>query len=244
MDSASTPALRPRLAALAARVLPGLPALDVGTDHGLLAGALVAGGTVPRAIASDLRPQPLTRAAATIARLGVEDRVALRCADGLRAIDPGEVATIVIAGIGGQRIVAILEAEPQRRASASRLVLAPQDEVPAVRGWLVGRGYVLVDEALVEDRGRFYVVLAAEPGAGPALTASEREIGPRVLARGGPVLARWLRRELALCARAQAGLGRAAEVDPGRAAALADRRALLQAALAELAAGGHPEAVP
>lgn len=223
-------------------VLPDAPALDVGTDHGLLAATLVASGRVPRAIASDLRPAPLAGAAATIARLAVGDRVAIRRADGLRAIDPGEAATIVIAGMGGATIVEILAAEPARRTSATRLVLSPQDEAPRLRGWLVGRGYVLVDELLVEDRGRFYPVIAAERGASRALSPAELELGPVVLARGGPALVRFLRRELALCARAEAGLLRAAAVDPARLAAIAARRGLLAEALAEATADGHPRA--
>lgn len=239
---ASRPALRPRLAAVAAMVLPDVPALDVGTDHGLLASALVASGRVPRAIASDLRPVPLAGAAATIARLGLGDRVTTRCADGLRAIDPGEVATIVIAGMGGETIAEILAAEPARRTGARRLVLSPQDEAPRLRGWLVERGYVLVDERLVEDRGRFYPVIAAEVGSGPALSAMELELGPVVLARGGPVLVRFLRRELALCDRAAAGLRQPAAGDPGRLAAIAARRGLLAEALAKTTADGHPRA--
>lgn len=221
-------------------VLPDAPALDVGADHGLLAAALVASGRVPRAIASDVRASPLAGAAATIARLRLGDRVILRRADGLRAIDPGEVATIVIAGMGGETIARILEAEPERRASATRLVLAPHDEAPRLRRWLIARGHVLVDERLVEERGRFYPVIAAERGASRELSPLELAVGPRILERGGPVLARWLRRELALCARAEVGLARAAAEDPERRAAFAERRALLAAALADRAADGHP----
>lgn len=236
----SKPALGPRLAALAAMVLPEAPALDVGTDHGLLAAALVAGGRVPRAIASDVRLSPLAGAAATIARLGLGDRVTVRRADGLRAIDPGEVATIVIAGMGGASIIRILEAEPERRTSAARLVLSPQDEAPRLRGWLVARGLVLVDEQLVEDRGRFYAVIAAERGPSRELSPLELEVGPRIVARGGPVLVRWLRRELALCDGAAAGLSRAAVADPERLLRVAERRARLAAALADLPPDGHP----
>ena len=237
---ASRPALRPRLAAVAAMVLPDVPALDVGTDHGLLASALVASGRVPRAIASDLRPVPLAGAAVTIARLGLGDRVISRCADGLRAIDPGEVATIVIAGMGGETIAEILAAEPARRTGARRLVLSPQDEAPRLRGWLVARGLVLVDEQLVEDRGRFYAVIAAERGPSRELSPLELEVGPRIVARGGPVLVRWLRRELALCDGAAAGLSRAAVADPERLLRVAERRARLAAALADLPPDGHP----
>lgn len=235
------PALRPRLSAAAELVLPGRPVLDVGTDHGLLPAALVASGKVPRVVASDVGSEPLAVAAATIARHDVEDRVALRCADGLRAISPGEVATIVIAGMGAQRIAAILQAAPEQRRSAARLVLAPNEDAPLLRAWLTAHGYALVDERLTIDRGRYYVVMAAEAGEVSSLSAVELLVGPWLMRRGGPVLQRWLRRELALAERARAGLsrGRAQRAD---ALAVAEGRCeLLAEALAKSARAGHPE---
>jgi tRNA (adenine22-N1)-methyltransferase len=202
------PALRPRLSAAAELVLSGRPMLDVGTDHGLLPAALVASGRVPSAVASDIGSEPLAVAAATIARHDVGATVSLRCADGLRAISPGEVATIVIAGMGAQRIARILGESPAQRDSAARLVLAPNDDVPFLRGWLARYGYALVDERLVVDRERHYVVLAAEAGEWSP-TEAELQVGPWLMRRGGPVFERWLRRELALAERARAGLSRA-----------------------------------
>lgn len=202
------PALRPRLSAAAELVLPGRPVLDVGTDHGLLPTALVASGRVPTAVASDIGEEPLAVAAATIARHDVGAMVSLRRADGLRAISPGEVATIVIAGMGAQRIVRILEESPAQRDSAARLVLAPNEDAPLLRGWLARHGYALVDERLAVDRERHYIVLAAEAGAWSP-TEAELQVGPWLMRRGGPVFERWLRRELALAERARAGLSRA-----------------------------------
>lgn len=234
------PALRPRLFAAAELVLAGRPVLDVGTDHGLLPAALVASGRVPSAIASDIGEVPLAGAAATIARHGVGGRVALRCADGLRAISPGEAATIVIAGMGAQRIVRILAEAPEQRDAAARLVLAPNEDAPLLRAWLSGHGYALVDERLAFDRGRRYVVLAAERGEA-ALSELELLVGPWLLRRGGAEFERWLRRELALAERARAGLSRAATGRAGELLAAEARCRLLAEALAISPGAGHPE---
>lgn len=233
-------ALGPRLEAVAALVLPGEPSLDVGTDHGSLPAALVVRGRVPRAVASDLRPAPLAVAAATIARLRVGDRVALRCADGLRAIDPGEVATITITGMGPDTVVAILAAEPERRLRARRLVLQPNYAPVRVRRWLFAHGYTLVDERLVEERGRFYAVLAAEAGAAPACSEAALEFGPILLERGGPTLVRYLRRALDLAATEREGLRRATAPDPARVAAAEARYALVADTLAKRTGMPHP----
>lgn len=236
------PALRPRLSAVAELVLPGRPVLDVGTDHGELPVALVASGRVPSAVASDCGCEPLAVAAATIARgdVDVARRIALRCADGLRAISPGEVATIVIAGMGAQRIARILEDAPEQRRSAARLVLAPNEDAPRLRAWLAGHGYALVDERLALDRGRYYVVLAGEPGEPGPLSTVELAVGPWLLRRGGPVLRGWLQRELMLAERARAGLRLGRGRGPEELAA-AERCALLAGVLANWARAGHPE---
>lgn len=232
------PALGPRLHALAELVLPGAPALDLGTDHARLPVALVASGRVPTAIASDLGSGPLAVAAATIARLGLEDRISLRLADGLRAIAPGEVATVILAGMGAGRIASILAARPDH--GARRLVLQPNDDPAGLRRWLTRHRLALVDERLARERGRFYVVIAAEPGDPAPLSPLELEVGPRLLARNDPQLAPFVRRELALCDRAVAGMRRARDA-PARLAELLARRDLWREALAHSAAAGHPE---
>lgn len=230
-----TPALGPRLHALAELVTPGLPALDVGTDHALLPCALVASGRVPAAIASDLRSRPLAAAAATIARLGLAAKISLRRADGLSAITPGEVATVIVAGMGPDRIAALLAADPPRLRGVRRLVLGPHGDPGLLRRWLAARRYTLVDERIAAERGRFYVALAAEPRAGPPLGDLELEVGPHLLTRVGPTFLAYVRRELRLLDAEIDALQRSDPGSPRLNARLA-RRDLWFAALARTGA--------
>ena len=64
--------LTPRLALLASWVPPGARLIDVGTDHGYLPAWLIQNGRIEEALASDLRPGPLSRAEDTARRCGVE----------------------------------------------------------------------------------------------------------------------------------------------------------------------------
>ncbi len=234
--------LCPRLAAIAELVPPGRPFADVGTDHGRLPAALVLRGQVPRALACDRAPRPLARAGLTAARNGVADRVRLRLGEGLAPIEPGEVETVVIAGLGAETMIEILAADPGRTRSLTRLVLQPNFGVEAVRRWLADHALALVDERLALDRGRFYTVLAAEPTQGPAPTWDPAgwALGPHLLRRGGPLLSRHLTEELRRCETEAAGLARASAPDPGRVAALAQRQALLREALAKTTGPAHP----
>ena len=163
--------LGPRLLAVAAQVLVGLPMADVGTDHGLLPLYLLASGRVPRAYALDLRPAPLKQARATALALGLGEAQGFfpRVSDGLAALSPGGLGTVTLAGLGGARIARVLEASAahlQGPEGARRVVAAPNQEVDAVRAWAVRAGWRIVHEELVEDRARFYPVVSLEPGAG------------------------------------------------------------------------------
>ena len=234
--------LGPRLAAIAELALPGLPLADIGTDHGRLPTALVLAGRVPWAVASDRAAPPLARARATIARAGAAERVRVRLGEGLATLAAGEVATVVIAGMGGPTMLAILAADGERTRGTRRFVLQPNFGHEGLRRGLGGLGLGLVDEQLVVERGRFYAILVAEPGGvGGELGDLEGLVGPHLLARGGPVLARYLEQELRRCEVEAAGLGSATPGrDPGRARALSRRRELLAEALVKTRGQGHP----
>jgi tRNA (adenine22-N1)-methyltransferase len=223
--------LSPRLAAIAELAAPGRPLADIGTDHALLPAALVLRGSVPWALACDRAAEPLARARATIDRLGLAERIALRRGDGLTALAVGEVETAVIAGVGARSAVAILAGGPAQLRRLSRVIVQVNYGSEEVRRWLVDHGLRLVDERLVEDRERFYTAIAAEPAPGadaPAWSRAAWVHGPVVLRRGGPALARCLAAELRRCERAERR---------GRADT-ADRRAVVAEALAESRAVG------
>ena len=84
-------------------------AVDVGTDHAYLAAELVKSGKCSRVIASDVKEGPLESARNTVEKYGVSDNVELVLSDGLENISLNGVSDIVIAGMGGETIAAIME---------------------------------------------------------------------------------------------------------------------------------------
>lgn len=156
------PRLDGRLLAAARLVKPGLPAADVGCDHGKLAAWLACTGVCPRVIACDLRPGPLAAARATCERCGCLERVELRLGSGLAVVRPGEVGTVVLAGISAQTIIEILEAAPWVRGAGVRLVCVPATKAPLLRQWLWRQGFCLRQESLARAAGRWYTALCAE----------------------------------------------------------------------------------
>lgn len=155
--------LTPRLQLLADWVPSGARLADVGTDHAYLPVWLRLHGRVVSAIACDLREGPLARARETGRTWGV-DGVDYRLGNGLAVVAPEEADTIVIAGMGGENIAAILARAPWTADGRHTLLLQPQTRAEALRAFLAENGYAVRREALVEDRGTIYSVMEAGGG--------------------------------------------------------------------------------
>lgn len=216
---------------------------DVGTDHALLPAWLVARGLAPRAIASDRAAGPLRAARRSLDALGVGARVELRCGEGLAALAAGEAAVIVIAGMGGRKIVGIVDARRSLAAAHRRLVIQPQAHADEVRRWLCGAGWALVDEALCEERGEVRAVIAAEPVTTrrPPLGPLDEALGPVLRRRGGPLFVRMV---AAMAREAESALRLAWTAgDRRRLGALEERAALLGGELERVGGAGGGDVI-
>ena len=101
--------LSKRLEAVAGLIKRNGTLADVGTDHGYIPIAMVLRGHVEKAIAMDLRTGPLERARKHITAYGLEDRIETRLSDGVSALAKNEADSIVVAGMGGELVIHILE---------------------------------------------------------------------------------------------------------------------------------------
>lgn len=164
--------LTPRLAAIARLVPQEARLADIGTDHAYLPVRLLLDGRVEHAIAADLREGPLSRARETARRHGVEDRISFRLCDGLSGVDREEADAVVIAGMGGETIAAILSAAPWTR-EGTRLLLQPMTSFPDLRSWLQQNGYLILREYIVREGKRLYTVLETVGGQMKPLSVGE-----------------------------------------------------------------------
>jgi tRNA (adenine22-N1)-methyltransferase len=188
-----------RLRTIADYVPSGSRLADIGSDHALLPTYLAARGTIALAIAGELNAGPCEAARRQVQKCGLEHKVAVRRGDGLAVVEPGEVDVVVIAGMGGALIAAILEAGAAKLAGVARLILQPNVAEDQVRRWLMANGWRLADEAIVEEDGRFYEVLVAERADDPgradesyrdAVLPCGLVAGEELLMKMGPLLIR------------------------------------------------------
>jgi len=181
-----------RLRQIAALVPRGAVVADIGTDHALLPVYLVREGLCPKVIATEVKEGPLRLAGANLACFSLRDRIELRRGDGLATLAPGEADAVVLAGMGGATMRAILAAAPAVLAAGPLLLLQPMNGIRGLRTWLYEQAWHIVAEKLVRERQRFYVILAAQPGRGEEPDELALAIGPRLLENRDPLLPAYL----------------------------------------------------
>ena len=205
--------LSPRLQLLADWVPPGARIADVGTDHAYLPVWLRLHGRVVSAIACDLRKGPLERARETSRIYGTED-ICFRLGDGLAPVAPEEADTIVIAGMGGENIAAILERAPWTADGEHTLLLQSQSRAEDLRRFLMDHGYAIRREALVLDRGILYPVIEA---GGGEMTLSLGQLYGGAALLHDPLGERYIIEKIIRLSGAVAGVNRSGSPEKGDA---------------------------
>lgn len=166
-----------RLELVVSFVKPGESAADVGTDHGHVPVELVRRGIVKHALAMDVRKGPLSKAEENIAAAGLKASVEARLSDGVQKLNANEADTVIIAGMGGELVIHILEEGRHVWDTVEQWVLSPHSEIHKVREWLYHHGFFIAKEDMVYEEGKFYTVLDVRRNAVEKKGASEAEEG-------------------------------------------------------------------
>ena len=154
--------LSDRLKTVAEFIEDGASVADIGTDHGFLPVYLAQTGLARRIIASDKSAGSLKTALRSADRYGVTDKISFVTAPGLSGVDEADVDTVVIAGVGGERIIEILAGAPWTNRGGVRLILQPQTKIALLRSWLGENGYMIIETKQAFDKGRVYSVILAQ----------------------------------------------------------------------------------
>ena len=184
-----------RIAATAAAVTEGYVA-DVGTDHGFVPIRLVESGNVKQVIAMDVRKGPLARASEHVQAYHMEGQIKVRLSDGLKELTPGEADTVIIAGMGGELMLRILKDGAHMYNSVKHYLLSPQSELSVFRHGLEELGFSILEEQMLFDEGKYYVILQVSPGSMHYTHEYEYRYGADLIRKKDPVLRAFLEREL------------------------------------------------
>jgi len=183
-----------RLQMVAGMIPQGRSVVDIGTDHGRLPLALIRAGRVTRVIAADVNDAPLEGAKLRIVQAGLEAEIETRLGDGFEVLEAGEVTVAILAGMGGERMVEIIEARSPAELGVETLILQPNSHASEVRMMLWKQGWSVEDEQLCVDGGRIYLAMRAHSVSESLDEPSLQEVlvGRSLAERGGALFRAWL----------------------------------------------------
>ena len=139
-------------------------AADVGTDHGYLAAWLLQRGIVDHVFATDINAGPLQRAKQTAMEQALTGRMEFYLCDGLRFPGAEAAQAMILAGMGGETMISILEAAPWTWQNTA-LILQPQSKQPMLYRWLSEHKIGILKARLCVDAGKRYLAFCAQGGA-------------------------------------------------------------------------------
>ena len=189
-----------RLLCVAGMVSQGGRAVDIGTDHAYIPIYLIEKGIKECAVACDIGKGPLAIAENNIKKYGLERQISTCLSDGLENVSLDRQDSLIIAGMGGLLIRDILFREEDKARSASELILQPQSEIGELRGYLSSSGFEIRDEEAIEEDGKYYFIIKAQPSdqSNIKLTAEEMEFGPSLLGKRHPALKEYLLKQIGI----------------------------------------------
>ena len=187
--------LSERLERVAAHVPLGARLADIGSDHGYLLVALIKRGVITAAVAGEVVITPFHSAQRTVHENGLSQRVSVRLANGLAAIEPEDgITAISLCGMGGETIRDILDRDKSHLTGEERLILQPNGGEQPLRQWLMDNGYRILSEEVLRENRFNYEIIVAERSGPVRYSAQELYFGPLQLQQRSPAfLAKWQR---------------------------------------------------
>jgi len=141
--------------------------IDVGTDHGYVPIYLVKNAIIKKAIASDINRGPVAKAKNNIDINKTSQQISCRLGSGLSTVKKGEVQIAIIAGMGGNLIRDIIDADLDVVKELKYMVLQPVQNAEVLREYLYSTGYDIVDEEICYEDGKFYEIIKARYNTRP-----------------------------------------------------------------------------
>ena len=184
--------LSKRLHTLASFVPIGANVADIGTDHGYIPVWLAQNKIANKIVAADINKGPLEHAKTTAREYGVYDQITFELCSGLNFAESKEYNTIIIAGMGGELIMSIIEAAPWTK-NGTTLILQPNSKIQDLVQWLIDNGYAINQTKLVKEAGKYYQIMIVRVGENAAIEReAQRLVHSLYLTEKDPLLPEYL----------------------------------------------------
>lgn len=136
---------------------------DIGTDHAYIPIYMIQNNLAESFIAGDVRKGPVDIAKSNVKKHNLTDKIDVRLGSGLSVLKKGEVDTIIIAGMGGQLISEIIDADISIARECS-LILQPMNGQYELRHYLHKNGFTITNEDIAIEGFKVYNIINAKNG--------------------------------------------------------------------------------
>jgi len=102
---------------------------------------------------------------------------------------------VIIAGMGGELEIKILQEGRHLWSTIRRFILSPQSDLEKVRRFLSEEGFLIEKEAMLREEGKYYTVMSVVRGAMVYNRTIEYRYGKYLLEQKEPVLKEYLKKE-------------------------------------------------
>lgn len=172
--------LSKRLMAIASLVDKNAILADIGCDHALLDIFLTKEKIINKSIACDITKGALDQAIKNIYLYNASN-IETRLGDGLNPLTKKDkVDTVVISGLGNQKIINILNENKEKLENINNLIIQSNTSFNEVRKEVIKLGYYIKKEVLVKERNIIYCVVKFCKGC-KKYTKKEIYFGPYLL---------------------------------------------------------------
>lgn len=170
--------LSKRLAAVVSLVEPSFPTADIGADHAKVALELLNTRRVPFVFAVENKEGPYLKMKEALGEGAEEGTYEASLSDGVSEL-PSSVKSVVMAGMGCDLILSILDKNKEKTDGITYLVIDSHNEWGRLREELAMRHWAVCNEVFLKDAGIYYDVMSFRKSETPvSYTKLENEFGP------------------------------------------------------------------
>src|SRR5699024_5146660 len=156
---------------------------DIGSDHAYLPIYALENNLVKKAIEGEVIKGPFEASVKNVIEHKLSPYIDVRLGDGLSVLNPNEqINCVTICGMGGPLIAKIIKNGQPKLTSHPRLILQSNIQSSAIRSLLIHMNYVIVEEAILEEKGHIYEIIVADYSeTKQKLSEPEIKFGPILL---------------------------------------------------------------
>lgn len=190
--------LSKRLKFIVDKIEEAISVADIGTDHGYIPLYLLKNNKCAKVIASDINKDPLDKARLNAILEGAGEELEFRLGNGLSTLKKNEVQVAIIAGMGGNLIRDILEADINKVDGFDYLILQPAQNPEVLREYLYTNEYEILEEDLCVDEEIYYELFKVrrKKGENTILDQIYYEVSPKLLMGKHPLMKDYLNYKL------------------------------------------------